>query len=481
MTGMEVGRDLADVGTETLIDDLREIFGRLEQAGAPFVVLRQRRLDAATVYDGDYDFLIDDRVASSFLREMLDALIRSKRFFLLQSPAQPDARKYTFRVFESATGRHVTLEFWKRYVIGGGPLPDALRWQDLDWAIARRAPGYHLREEVSALLFVAHLQAKGKSLNTPLVVQRSRRYRSDLAHIAGRTGLADAALEILEGLESGALEVEEASRQALTLLAQAGGRRPARSRAIPRMVLDHARAASRRLTQRTVAIMGPDGSGKSTLVAALIEHAAPGAARSRVFKHLFRRRLLYKVAMRARPGRGREQRNVWDERMGPLLALLAAPAYVVELVRCRGRTVVFDRYFYDFLMIDVRQQRKGQRITPPRRLRLRRLIPTPGLLINPLAEHEATSARRDALTKEGFENYERQMLSLVAECPPTWFAHIPSCHGLEECTSFAQRAAQRSRVLRRGGEVGGSGKAWRGATPTAAGEEAEAQPMESAQ
>lgn len=424
--------------------EIRGILDDLRLAGIPFVLLRHRELSPSEMFQGDYDFLIDDRDTPRFLKVLMTSLADRRHLFLLHNPGHPLAHKSTVRIFDPVAGKFVTLEFWHEFVTRERPIMGALRWKDLEWAIEETGRGRELRSDVGALLYLIHLGAKQKDRESPLVGERLRRYSEEIAELDGP--LAEAARTLIDDIAANHIDLKRAYPRAVSVLAEHVGLHGKRSAArlqLRSALVDYPRVIARRASRRSVAVVGPDGSGKSTLVAALLEHAPTGSVRPKVFKRFFRDRLVYKVLIRLRVGRNREKRNVWDEKMGAWLVLFALPPYLMTMIRRHKETLVLDRYFYDFLMVGIRSpdEPRGRK---PLRHKLLPFVPRPGIVLNALADHSETTGRRDALPREGFESYQRQLFSFIALRPPEWFAHIPRCNDLNKNVEFALLSVHRA-------------------------------------
>lgn len=106
----------------------------------------------------------------------------------------------------------------------------------------------------------------------------------------------------------------------------------------------------------TIAIVGPDGSGKTTLMDASRSILAPFKCKFVRFKRYFRRALIHIVR--------REPRNVRDEKMLWLILPVAWVHFMLARLSTGWiRPALMDRYFYDYLARDVRStSRPLQRI-----------------------------------------------------------------------------------------------------------------------
>jgi hypothetical protein len=444
------GRNVDERANGGGLEVVRDILAELNQRGLPILQLRHRDLMSLDAFSGDHDFLLDRRRRTEVVRSVLGALVDRRRFFLLHSPVHPTSRKSTFHVLDEPTGRFVTLEFWHEVVVRTGGRYGRLTWHDLEPVIVRLDGGFALDDTAGPLLFLTHLHSKDKQLEGPLVEERLRGYRDSLPSSPTSSQFTRDVTDLIDDVLVGRISIEGGSDQALRMLT---GLREVRLRwrrldlRRRRLLVDGALQARRRFTRHCVAVVGPDGSGKSTAVEAIAGGLMQGTVRTKVFKRLFRDRLVYKLFLRWQLATTRERRNLVDERVGGWLALLALPPFLAMVLRERSCTLVFDRYFYDFLMVNVRRPDSGP-VRRPIRQRLLRCVPRPGLVFNPLADHEATVGRRDALSDSGFRSYEGQLLDFMAARPPTWFAHAPTKDNVGLSRDFVLRAVSRARVGR---------------------------------
>jgi len=194
---------------------------------------------------------------------------------------------------------------------------------------------------------VLHLHHKRKDLGSELT-----RWR--LAHFARQPGLSDGLRLALEGLRAGGVDLDRAHAQALAHLRERGVPIVPPWRVAARRMAAACRTALRWRARRTTAVVGPDGSGKTALIDAV--RRAPEGAGLRVqrFKRFFRRPLFHLFRD--------EPRNVRDEKM---LWLVLPVAWLYfqssHWLAGRGKDFVLDRYFYDYLVADVRSDARPLR------------------------------------------------------------------------------------------------------------------------
>ena len=164
-----------------------------------------------------------------------------------------------------------------------------------------------------------------------------------------------------------------------------------------------------------VIFLGPDGVGKSTLIAYLKEIISPAFRRCRVFH--YRPMLLWR---RTHSGEetdphGRSLHPTWWS-LGQLLAHLLdywlAYWLIVRPLLARSGFVIFDRYFYD-LLIDPKRYRYGGPLWMARLLRP--LIPRPNLVFALDAPTELILSRKQEVLPEEVQRQRRTYLKEAKE------------------------------------------------------------------
>ncbi len=123
----------------------------------------------------------------------------------------------------------------------------------------------------------------------------------------------------------------------------------------------------------TLAVVGPDGSGKTTLIDAARTSAVGRGYSFKRFKRYFRRVLLHL--------RRQQDRNDLEENMPALILPLAWLTFSVSrLLFGWFKPIVLDRYFYDYLVRNVRHPQLALRTIACYPF-VSRLLPKPGALV----------------------------------------------------------------------------------------------------
>lgn len=316
-------------------------FIELAQAGRiPCVMLRPRDIDGEGIFEGDFDFLMDEARFDHILRAVFSVCQSAGVSFIVRmtAPFKRQIELLDDRDHGDGAGRRVTIELW----------PHAeLRTRDERGRLTRAGVAYAAYERLDArdragllaALFLLHLHHKHKDLGTPLV-------RDRLAYFADRVAHLPHLRDAMNGLLSGAIGLDAAHQSARAFLARQG---------IP--IIPPTTIALRRLARRvrralhwpagrTTAVVGPDGSGKTAMIDDIQSGPLGGQFRFRRFKRLFRKPLFYW---------GSEPRNVREEKRLWLVLPVAWIAFsLLQLFGGWRRPLILDRYFYDYFVRNVR-------------------------------------------------------------------------------------------------------------------------------
>jgi len=165
-----------------------------------------------------------------------------------------------------------------------------------------------------------------------------------------------------------------------------------------------------------VAILGPDGVGKSTLVGQLVDGLRPGFRRYRVF-HWRPESLFPQQDRAAVTDPHRHSQRPLSLSVLVLLALLLdfllGYWFVIRPLLARSGLVVFDRY-YDDLLVDSKRYRYGG----PRWLAefVGRLIPKPDLILILDAPEQVTLSRKQEVPLEELRRQRNSYLQWPKRC-----------------------------------------------------------------
>ncbi len=390
----------------------------------PWVLLRPRAPDETSIFDGDFDFLIDeerfDQILNAVFRICRDAGVS---FIVVQRAAF----KRQILLLDAGSGRQVTLELWPHaeFRMGHGR-PDRAALTYRAW----ESTPAHERNSLLACVFVLHLHHKQKDLQSKSVQTR-------LEHFLGYTDLAPDLHDTLSGLKAGRIDAGQARARALAHL---------QSRMVPlvrpwQLTGRRVRKALRRLLRwpapGTRAIVGPDGSGKTALLDALSRSEAGRRLHVRRFKRYFRRVLYHLVQS--------EPRNVRDEKT--LWLILPVAWLCFSLSRWLtgwARPIILDRYFYDYFVRDVRHESRTLRRIAAYDL-CSTLVPCPQRLIVASCPAPIIRRRKREMSSESIEGLYQVYLDQVIRSgvPQTLFCHtgIPLETSIQQLAAFLEESA----------------------------------------
>lgn len=145
-----------------------------------------------------------------------------------------------------------------------------------------------------------------------------------------------------------------------------------------------------KIGSRTVAVIGPDGSGKTTLIDAIRSSHVSKNFRFKRFKRYFRRVLPYIVRS--------QDRNDRDQKLLCLILPVSILTFTFGyLLSFRSKSTLLDRYFYDYLIKDVRETNR-----PLRKIALykylSKILPKPYKLVIAMCPAEVIVERKQEMS-----------------------------------------------------------------------------------
>lgn len=431
------------------LDALRAALAAAADGGAGFVQLRMKPLDEATAFDGnDYDFLLEPRDAAALLTHVArEAKARGVSFLIDEA----DGAKTHVQLFDGTRRLSIEADFWKEH---GITPPDGgrdvyVRFGDVRHRLLRPEgeAGWRLPADLEALLYLCHLDTRRKDLAAPAVIARLAHYRAAApAEASPALGEADRA-ELLRRMETltDAAALADASRWGLATLAANGF--PPRPRPLEdewplRMRNALRRRLAARLHRPVLAFVGPDGSGKSTLIEALRADPETGGE-LRLFKHFFRMTRPYELVSTRHPLYRRLEDNLADERLGRLWFAVAMLQYPREMRAgsATGRVFV-DRYFHDLLLRDVRATGRTAHLGAVNGL-LARLFPLPDAVVQLYAPRETLLARKREIPPGNLTIYGELVDAIYAGRGPRMRACVSTSGSIDECLDFLRIVLRR--------------------------------------
>lgn len=404
---------------------LTELLERGERGQIPWVLLRPRKTDNFTIFEGDFDLLVDE----THIEDILEAIFRTcQRIGLSFTLDQSNAFKKVVDLIEDDT-RTVTLELWPHAEFRIGSGITSTKRAAIDYKAYAATPMVD-QQSLLAALFILHLHHKQKDTHA-----YSAQWR--LNYFTALPGIDPTLSGCLKGLESGSMSLAAAHD---------GGMSYIRSKRIAFRTPQWITAAetryklARRLVRtvpRTVVFVGPDGGGKSTLVEGL--RMSIGARRTQCvrFKYYFRRFL---------PDmRQSEARNIREEKLLWLVLPVAWLYFVADrYLISRSVPALVDRYFYDYFVRYVRDSKRPlQRIAAYRACGA--LVPRPRKLVVTVCPGDEIIRRKQEMTLESIDKLYMVYLEQIvrARIGETLFCHT----GITPAVSTEQVAGFCSRYL----------------------------------
>ena len=383
------------------------------QAMHAVVLLRPREVGIHTAFEGDYDLLFDPNRFSEILAAAVMQCRRHGVSLTIEQYAQ--YKKRICFICDDAE-RRIQMELWPHaeLTISNGPFRSlgAIAWESARPFLVKNGRYLALEPTVAAAIYITHLHHKQKSLSSPQVQHRLAYYEDVLAAPGNR--LDGDPLDLIRAVRSRTADLKTANSRAHSALVRMGVE-VRTLRLSP--LLDRAR---RRLGSIVIGgdgapfspipIVGPDGSGKTTLVNTLADRHGFGALR---FKNVFRFSLLYRSFFHIKERyahTSHKAKNLIDENMLPAILAIATfrwwPVIITSSIgrflREPGRpTIVVDRYFWDYL-VKVRHPD-----APPSRVSgynvLSRLVPEPSKAVVLCCKFETLNSRKNELRPDAVD------------------------------------------------------------------------------
>jgi len=453
---------------------LRTALARIRARGLALVQLRPKALTPEAAWDGDdYDFFCDPDDHARVLSTLAE-VAREERGSYYVDATWPGGSN----VLLWDDGRRVLpLDIWlEQEVPRGDGRVHYLRLPQVRPYLRRtRDGGLALPDDLGALLYLGHLEVRRKDPRRPAVLARLAHYRAALE--AGGPGFLpgrEAYARLLDRVAALAArpdaEGRTAAAAAATALLLEGGLAPD-----PRPLIDRFgerlrcavdRRVRRRLAGPTIAFVGPDGAGKTTLISDLMARL-PGAATMLAFMNTYRLTTPYAKLKRLIPAywHGRNE-CVADDRFGLFLFPLALLCWFREArpELDGGRKVVLvDRYFHDLLIRGARSTTRPPRLGPLARLAAR-LFPLPDLIVQLYADPSSIRARKQEITPRNIELYERLCAEVYAGRPAR-FARVSTDEDPAAIRGFVAGLVER--IARMAGLDGAADRAAEVARPLA--------------
>lgn len=383
------------------------------QAMHAAVLLRPREFSVQAAFRGDYDFLFDpDR----FTEIVAAAVTQSRQYGVSLTIEQYAQYKKRICFICDNPERRIQIELWPHaeLTISSGPFRSlaTIGWNSARPFFVDSGRYLALGPTIAAAVYLTHLHHKQKSLSSPEVQGRLAYYADALSRSDNE--LDKDLLGAVQALRARAADLKIANTHACSTLARMGVQ-VRTLRMAPLLERGRRRLASvvvgrNGMPFSPVPVIGPDGSGKTTIVNSLAEQHGFSTLR---FKNVFRFSLLYRGYHRLKERyahTSHKAKNLVDENMAQIILMIAVVRWWPVIawrtgsryLRGRGRSaIVVDRYFWDYL---VRVRRPD---VPPSRISgyhlLSRLMPAPSRAVVLCCGLETLYSRKNELSPEAVE------------------------------------------------------------------------------
>ena len=316
--------------------------------------------------------------------------------------------------------REIIFEFWPHAELTTRTPRQGSSFLTYQRFLEAREAGF--AEQSLALLYVCHLFFKNKDLSKPEVKWRLSEFvkRMDCVVESGERGasFAGKVREILGGIMHGEVTLGDANQAALKLLDENEIKVETSGMAKwSRMQVKIGRIF-KGWGARVFPCVGPDGSGKTHFIAALMDLAGESSFRvsSIRFKNLYRKNRIYStINKRYRVSRNLPK-NSADESLAPLLFCVALPSYVWQIFKSLNKQAVFmDRFFLEFMVRGYRES-DARGIKSVRGYSLMcKLIPSPRKMIVLTADYELITSRKAELSAEAIQDFYTRYLEFSVQ------------------------------------------------------------------
>lgn len=420
------------------LEALASALGALRQAGTPLILLRERAFDAETAADGgDYDLLAPSQSLPGTVTTLVEALLEWPVSVRIHA-AKPEKRLI---VLHDADGKSLQMDLWREQALEASSAgrPGRVVHESLASSCsldARTGNVLRLPPWLEVALYLCHLLDKKKELTAPGVQARLKHYENLSPNPDGNAPAATSALRpALAAIAARRMDAIEAARLGHAVLAEAGliTRLAGAGERAPWWWRRRWRSVTRRLgAGPVIAVQGPDGAGKTTIIEALMQmpragDADPGRPRLEpvVFKRLYRKsifRWLYKGVRKLRRLRNRtEPKEVVETALSPFLFIGALVNYrLLRLFTRKRQGALFDRFFSDLLVTNRKSDSADLTFTRAARL-LAPLAPRADLAVLLAAHPEVLRSRKAEMTVANASAYLRLLTRYHVHRPPSDF------------------------------------------------------------
>ena len=408
--------------TDTPWQRLCACIARIHSGPWVFIQLRGEPLSPESADSGDVDFL-GTRGSIEALSDAALGWVRAGDCHMRL--VSRNRFKTTLTLF-SVDGKHridfdLWVELWQLDDKGA-----CLRYADCDPLVATQTGSLRrLPLAVEAAVYIHHLVSKRRDVSLPGAAKRLEGYREACLR-ANLGDLADALGSVIDDRC-----ITSATRAVVDRILSGNLPSVLRSNASNRFGrrLHDLRAGmlAGPRQPRILSLMGCDGSGKTAQAECL--KAGAGCVQA-VFtgKHLYRKSLLYKLAVIFIRPVLFQKREAFDETLAPLIYLRACLGLQLKLWRRRSGLLVMDRSLMDFLMVDRKSDTpalcRGRWLADA----FGRRIPT----VHFILPYEQLVLRKREVTEAGHARYDAAMFKRFTRQIPTDYTLFNNSGGLKD-------------------------------------------------
>lgn len=408
--------------------------------------LRFKPLTAEMAFSGDYDFITAEQHIDAILNCLFDLSANKCISFVIN---RSKFGKLVIQIHDKEERKSITLEIWTHLDVKSDDSLRYIFWEDIKKYILRNANGYSLSLDIEALYYLSHLKSKAKDLNLHLVQERLLYYKDALAieypDYAGLFAdlLVDHAKRDIIAEKANELLIEK------NILYTARNKDKAAQEKRIRLKISLHRIYGQLLKKiRIYPVVGPDGSGKSSLIAAFKEKSKLRIKCYR-FKNLFRQSFLYSVTAPFLKRRlsGKIAVNKYDDIYGAWIVTIAALRFpFLVLLSLFTRKYYFsDRFFHDFILQDTRFIEKKTRLRDNWKNLLHK-TPDVFWFIHLDAPTDLIRSRKEELSADAIDSYRTEVFRMYLEKPALVYSYINTANDIDRCADILLATAKQTGI-----------------------------------
>lgn len=416
------------------LDLLRDCLSRVMTGPWRFIQLRGEPLGDPCIDGDDVDLLGSGESVELLMRAAM-GWVREGRCHWRTITQKPEKVEWWLI---SIDGKHtVRFDLWiELSQLDRGRR--VLRYEDASpHVVDKGATIQRLSIDVEACVYVHHLVCKRKDLRGESAQRRLEGYATGC-----RENSQNELAAMLDQMRSEGRITDHDEVFTLTHLAKSLGTSSAGStrRRTPGTMLSRLRMKWLGVPKHAsmVCVMGCDGAGKTTLAGA-VKGMLPVESKVHTGKHLYRKSILYKLAVIFIRPLLMRSRESFDEVLAPLVYLRACLALRLRLMfHAKNKLTLVDRSLVDFLYVN----RKTDQPRFSRWLWLSRWFGKRISTIHCIVKFENVIKRKQEMTAAGHEAYDRDMFEHLARRVPTDYVAFNNDASIDDAAQALARVLQ---------------------------------------